>query len=83
VEYHISSYIWPAMAPGDLTVEQKHQLCEHKTSIEEDGRKFPYKDQLGAEIEFTFEKKIAAPLNRMTIERMRHKAQSTLDAFLR
>jgi hypothetical protein len=36
----------------------------------------------GADVEFIFDKKIAAILNKMMIERFRNKAQSTLDAFL-
>jgi len=32
------------MAPDNLTVKQKKLFCDHKASIEEDGRKFPYKD---------------------------------------
>jgi hypothetical protein len=36
----------------------------------------------GADVKFKFDKKIAAVLNMMMIERFRSKAQSTLDAFL-
>jgi len=32
------------MAPDNLTVKQKNLFCDHKASIEEYGRKFPYKD---------------------------------------
>jgi hypothetical protein len=39
-------------------------------------------DDFGADVEFMFDKKIAAVLNKMMIERFRSKAQSTLDAFL-
>jgi len=39
-------------------------------------------DDFGADVEYMFDKKIAAVLNKMMIERFRSKAQSTLDAFL-
>jgi len=39
-------------------------------------------DNFGADVEFMFDKKIAAVLNKMMNERFRSKAQSTLDAFL-
>jgi len=39
-------------------------------------------DDFGADVEFMFDKKIAAVFNKMMIERFRSKAQSTLDAFL-
>jgi hypothetical protein len=39
-------------------------------------------DDFGADVEFMFDKKIAAILNKMMIERFRNKAQSTIDAFL-
>jgi hypothetical protein len=39
-------------------------------------------DDFGADVEFMFDKNIAAELNKMMIERFRSKAQSTLDAFL-
>jgi hypothetical protein len=39
-------------------------------------------DDFGADVEFMFNKNIAAILNKMMIERFRNKAQSTLDTFL-
>jgi hypothetical protein len=39
-------------------------------------------DDFGADVGFMFDKKIAAILNKIMIERFRNKAQSTLDAFL-
>jgi len=32
------------MASDNLTVKQKKLFCDHKASIEEDGRTIPYKD---------------------------------------
>ncbi len=31
---------------SQLSVKQKRQLCEHKTALQNDGKKMPYKDQL-------------------------------------
>jgi hypothetical protein len=39
-------------------------------------------DDFGADVDFMFDKKIAAELNKMMVEKLRSKAQSTLDAFL-
>jgi hypothetical protein len=39
-------------------------------------------DDFGADVEFMFDKKTAAVLNKIMIERFRSWAQSTLDAFL-
>jgi hypothetical protein len=39
-------------------------------------------DDFGTEVEVMFDKKIAAILNKMMIERFRNKAQSTIDALL-
>jgi len=35
------------MASDNPTVKQKKLFCDHKASIEEDGKKFPYKDVVG------------------------------------
>jgi len=40
-------------------------------------------DEFGAEVEFMFKKKVAAPLNKMMIGRLRKRVQGTLDAYLR
>jgi hypothetical protein len=31
-----------------LSVQQKRKLCEHRSELEKDGQKFPYKDQLAS-----------------------------------
>jgi hypothetical protein len=79
-----------------LTSDQKYEYCQHKEALQKQGKKFPFSVALeycknkfgvspssfGADVEFMFDKKIAAILNKMMIERFRNKAQSTLDAFL-
>jgi hypothetical protein len=54
---------------SQLSVKQKRQLGEHKTALQNDGKKMPYKEQLaycqehfGSDVEFMFEKKNANPL---------------------
>jgi hypothetical protein len=39
--------------------------------------------EFGKDVEFDFERKIAAPLNKMMIERLGSRVQSTLDSFSR
>jgi hypothetical protein len=69
-----------------LTIDQKHEYCQHKEALQKQGNKFPFSVALeldfGADVEFMFDKKIAAILDKVMIERFRNKAQSTLDAFL-
>jgi hypothetical protein len=73
---------------SQVSVKQKRQLCEHKTALQNDGKKMPYKDQLaycqehfGSDVEFMFEKKIANPLQKMIIGRLRNRVQGTLNGF--
>jgi hypothetical protein len=73
---------------SQLSVKQKRQLCEHKTALQNDGKKMPYKDHLaycqehpGSDVDFMFEKKIANPLQKMMIGRLRNRVQGTLDGF--
>jgi hypothetical protein len=79
-----------------LTSDQKYEYCQHKEALQKQGNKFPLivaleycKNKFGvspssfrADVEIMFDKKNAAILNNMMIERFRNKAQSTLDAFL-
>jgi hypothetical protein len=62
-----------------LTIDQKYEYCRPKEAVQKQGNKFPFSV---ADVEFMFDKKIAAVLNKMMIEKFRSKAQSTLDAFL-
>jgi hypothetical protein len=71
-----------------LSVEQKRQLCEHKTALQNDGKKMPCNDRLaycqehfGSDVEFMFENKIANPLQKMMIGRLRNRVQGTLNGF--
>jgi hypothetical protein len=36
---------------SQLSVKQKRQLCEHKTALQNDGKKMPYKDQLKSQVD--------------------------------
>jgi hypothetical protein len=78
-----------------LTSDQKYEYCQHKEALQKQGNKFPLivaleycknkfgvsPSSFGADVEFMFDKKIAAILIKMMIERFRNKAQSILDAF--
>jgi hypothetical protein len=68
-----------------LTIDQKYEYCQHKEFKEAAAKIARFMtecDDFGADVEFMSDKKIAAILNKMMIERFRNKAQSTLDAFL-
>jgi hypothetical protein len=72
-----------------LTIDQNYEYCQHKEALQKQGNKFPFSVALlntaiisSVSGEFIFDKKIAAILNKIMIERFRNKAQSTLDAFL-
>jgi hypothetical protein len=54
-----------------LTIDQKYEYCQHKEAVQKPGNKFPFSVALeyckNKFVEFMFDKKIAAVLNRMMI----------------